>query len=103
MSKESESYRLHMLRHFKRQRDTPPPLEVLEAQKIIASFHEKQTKTEEVILRLEKPLHKPNLCPDCYYIHGRESYLRSKPHRDPGRFDLWKCDCGYEEEREIDR
>jgi hypothetical protein len=101
VSKESESRRLQMLRRFKRERDGPPPAEVLEAEKVVAQFRKKQTKAKEVVLRLEKPLPNPNLCFECFYIHNRESLMRSKPHPDPNHFDLWKCDCGYEEEREI--
>jgi hypothetical protein len=99
MSKESESYRLHMIRRFKRERDGPPPPEVSEAEEVVARFRKKQAKAEGALLRLEKPLPKPDLCPQCYYIRARESSLRSKPHPNPNGSDLWKCDCGYEEER----
>ena len=71
MSKESENYRLQMLRRFKRERDGPPPAEVLEAEKMVAQFREKQAKAKEVVLRLEKPPPKPNLCSECFYIHNQ--------------------------------
>jgi hypothetical protein len=66
-SKESESYRLEMLRRLKdKDRHTPPP-EVAEAEKIIAHYREKQAKAREAIPRLSAPLPEPDLCPQCWF------------------------------------
>jgi hypothetical protein len=104
MSKESESYRLQMLRRFERENSGAPPPEVLEAQKVVADFGKKQASAKEVADRLRAPLPKPDLCPQCYYLHARTNPMHSIPHPDHNRFDLWRCDvCRYEEEREIIR
>jgi hypothetical protein len=101
VSKESESYRFQMLRRFESERDGPPPSEVLEAQQVVAEFREKQAKAKEAVLRLKRPLPKPNLCSECFYLRDHETLMRPIPHSNPNHFDLWKCGCSYEEEREI--
>ena len=72
---------------------------IAEEQSRVARFR-KQANAQEVLLRLEKSLPKPNLCPECYYIRATASCLRSKP-RSNAASDLWKCDCGYVEDREV--
>jgi len=70
VSKESESYRLQILRRLERERDGPPPSEMLEAEKVITEFRKKQSNARDAIIRLRSPLPKENLCPKCYFLHG---------------------------------
>jgi rubredoxin len=100
MSKESDSYRLTMLRRFEQINGAPAPSEVLEAEKVVAKFREEQARARETIHRLRSPLPKEDSCPACHYLHDREVLLVSVEHDDPRHFELWKCNvCGYEEER----
>jgi len=101
MSKESESYRLEMLRRLKHKNSAPPPAEVLEAQKVIAKHSQEQQKAREAIPRLEAGLPKPDLCPRCWFNEGHESILYAIRADDPSRYDRMKCrECGYVEDRE---
>ncbi len=100
MSKESESYRLEMLRSFEQKNDKPDPPEVLEAQKVIAKHRAEQAQAREAIPRLRTPLPKPDLCPECYYLHGRSVTLEAASHPNPAKYDRMKCSiCGYAEDR----
>ena len=102
MGKESETYRLEMLRRLERINSEPPPPEVLEAQKVIAKHREKQAEAREAIPRLRAPLPEPNLCPECYYLHGNRTFLTAVPHPDSANFDRMKCvSCGYIEDRSV--
>ena len=102
MSKESESYRLQMLRNLKDRYGKAKPAEVLEAEKVIAQFREQETHDREAIARLSAPLPEPDLCPRCYFYHGKRSLLRPIPARDPKHFDAMKCrECEYVEERKF--
>ena len=75
MSKESESYRLYVLRDLQNRYGKGDPPEVLEAQKVIAEFREKQAEAEKAISRVEAGLPKPDLCPKCWFTKGHESIL----------------------------
>lgn len=99
-SKESEGYRLDMLRYLKEKyRDAKPP-EVLEAEQVIAKFREEKASADAQIPRLEAGLPKQNLCPRCWFMDGHESALYAVPSDDPQRFDRWKCRrCDYVEDR----
>ena len=104
MSEESESYRLKMLRRLERERDGPLPPKVLEAEKVIADFRKKQAQARDAIIRLSSPLPKNDLCPKCYFLHGRSVIMEPRMHSDPDRFDLMECPkCGHNEERELRR
>jgi hypothetical protein len=102
VSKESESYRRQMLRHFKEINDGPPPTEVSEAEKVVMKFREEQTQAREAIPRLSAPLPEPNLCPKCWFLSGKCSFLVGIPHpTNPAEYDFLKCrSCTYVEERD---
>lgn len=100
MGKESEAYRLQMLRRLQQKNCDPPPAEVLEAQKVIAKYRQEQTQAGSAISRFSQPLPKPDLCPSCFGFHGVISPLAAIPHTDPANFDKMTCRiCGYDEER----
>jgi hypothetical protein len=104
MSKESESYRLEMLRRLEQESSSPPPPEVLKAEQIVAAFRVKQAKARDAVLRLRSPLPKGNPCPKCYYLFDMEVQMAPIAHPEPSRFDMWKCQsCFYEELRELMR
>jgi hypothetical protein len=86
-----------MLRRLERESSNPPPPEVLE----VADFRDKIAANQKALQRLKLPLPHPNACPKCFYLHGTTSIMRAIGHPNPNKFDLWKCDCGFEQEREI--
>lgn len=99
MSKESESYRLEMLRRLKHEYGETPPPEVLKAQHVIADYRQRKAAADPVIARASAPLPEPDLCPSCWIDHERRSKLIAIPHKDPARFDAWECPvCEYFEE-----
>jgi hypothetical protein len=101
MSKESESYRLQMLRRLQNRYSKGDPPEVLEAKKVIAKFSEQEKRDREAIARLGSPLPEPDLCPTCFYIHGRCTPLIAAHSPSPDNFDRMKCSvCDYAEDRE---
>jgi hypothetical protein len=94
-SKESETYRLEMLRHFQKIDSGTPPAEVLEAEKVIANYRKEKEQTHETISRLETGLPKPDLCPECFYLHGVESSMRPIPSEEP-KIDKFRCNkCDF--------
>jgi rubredoxin len=100
--KEGESYRRQMLRRLEQIDSGPTPSEVTEAQKTIAQYRQKQAEARQAIPRLRAPLPHPDLCPQCWFIHGEESPLHAARHPDPDNFDMWECRvCGYSDEQEI--
>ena len=55
---------------------------------------------EAALLRAERFPNRPDVCPECWIIHGRESDLYAVPHEDPAHFDRMQCGtCGYFENR----
>jgi hypothetical protein len=102
MSKESEEYRLKMLRQLENLYSKAKPSEVLEAEKVIAEFRKKQADTDAKILRLRTPLPEPDLCPNCYYLHGHSNMLAAATADNPNLFDRMRCKvCGYIEDRKV--
>ncbi|MDE3181006.1 MAG: hypothetical protein KGM47_15270 [Acidobacteriota bacterium] len=100
MAEKSESYRLQMLRRLQNRYSQGDPPEVLEAEETIAKFREQKARDREAIKRLSAPLPEPNLCPECWFIHGRTSPLRAVPHPEPKKFDRFVCDqCNYVDDR----
>ena len=101
MSKESESYRLQMLRRLEDKYGKAKPAEVLEAEKVIAKHRAEQEEARNAIPRLRSPLPEPNLCSPCWFIHGRRSYLVGIPHLDHKNYDRMKCpECKEFEDRD---
>jgi len=104
MSKESESYRLQMLRHLEQENSGPLPPEVTEAERVIAEYRKKQAKARDAIPRASAPLPEPNICPRCWIDHGVKFLMSpiSGEGRDTTRHDYWRCrKCQYEERREF--
>jgi hypothetical protein len=100
MNKESEHYRLEMLRHLQHKYRQSKPTEVLEAEQVIAKYRKEQEHTGPQIRRLQMPLPEPDLCPQCYYLEGNANLLVTAVHPNPDRWDKMKCRvCGYEEDR----
>jgi len=100
--KESESYRLDTLQRFKEKYDHAKPSEVLEAELVIAKFREQEARDREAIARLSTPLPKSDSCPQCYYLHGKNSELN--PTGSDTAVDLFRCGtCGFEQERHPNR
>ena len=75
MSKESESYRLEMLRRLEEKYSKSKPSEVFEAEQVIAKYRDEQETARAAIPRLRSPLPEPNLCPQCWFLHGRRTSL----------------------------
>lgn len=103
MSKESESYRREMLRRLKNKVCGPPPAEVLEAEKVIAKHRDEQEQAREAIPRLSLPLPDYNLCPQCWFIHGKRVPFTAVEHpTDRDNLDRMKCrTCGHIEDRDV--
>jgi hypothetical protein len=102
MSKESESYRLEMLRRLEEKYSKSKPSEVFEAERVIAKYRDEQETARAAIPRLRSPLPEPNLCPQCWFFHGRRTFMTPRVHPDPERYDRWLCGtCGHIEDREV--
>jgi hypothetical protein len=102
MSKESEAYRLEVLRRLKQKDDGPPPPEVAEAERVIAKYREEQAQARDAIPRAGAPLPEADLCPRCWIDHGTRSAMIavSGEGRDTANYDYWLCrQCRYEEPR----
>jgi hypothetical protein len=98
MSKEGEEYRIEMLRGLKQENSRPPPREVLEAEQVIAKFREKQANLNAIEARVNSHLPNPDLCPECFYLHNRNSMMHSIPSG--GSTDIYKCDtCSFTQKR----
>ncbi|SRR5216683_1145874 len=91
MSKESEAYRLQMLRNLKQKYGKAKPSEVLEAEKVIAKYREEETHDREAMTRLNNPLPEPNLCPQCFYFRGRSIKMDPTSPTDRSKYDRWRC------------
>ena len=101
MSKESESYRLEMLRRLEEKYSKSKPSEVFEAEQVIAKYRDEQETARAAIPRLRSPLPEPNLCPQCWFLHGRRTFMTPRVHPDPERYDRRFCGtCGHIEVRE---
>jgi hypothetical protein len=93
ISKERNSYRLEMLRRLEDKYGKSKPPDVLEAERIIAKFLKDEARDREAIARLCSPLPTPNLCPECYYLHGRLSDLSPVPSEtNDDNFRCYTCD-----------
>jgi hypothetical protein len=102
MSKESEEYRLQMLRHLQARLGRPKPSEVLEAEQVVAKFRKEEEEAGAQIARLGLPLPNPDLCPQCFYLHGRSSKLSPARAKDAANFDKFECRvCGHSFERRM--
>lgn len=97
--KESEEYRLQMLRRLEQENAKPDPPEVSEAKKVIAKNRQKKLDRSQQIKRLRTPLPEPDLCPKCYYLHGVTVEL--KPRESQTDKDLFRCPrCHYQQVRD---
>jgi hypothetical protein len=102
MSKESEKYRLDMLRHLGREYGETPPAKIAEAEKVIADYRKGKAHAEAIRARLPLPLPEPNLCPACFYEHDNRSPLIAVAAPDPTKLDRMICrTCGYLEDRDV--
>lgn len=100
MSEQSESYRLQMLRRLQNRYSKGNPPEVLEAEQVIAKFRKEKAGAAEQIKRLSAPLPEPDLCPTCWFMHGRRIPLEARLHPNPDEFDRMVCtQCNHVEDR----
>jgi len=91
----SEEYRLEMIRHLKEKYQQAKPSEVLEAEKVIARYRESEARDRGAMARLRLQLPNENLCPECFYMHERESILHTIGSE--SGVDRFRCrECGYE-------
>src|ERR1700722_20330188 len=101
MSKESESYRLELLRRLEEKYNKAKPSEVFEAEQVIAKYRAEQESARAAIPRLRSPLPEPNLCPQCWFLHGRRAFMTPRAHPDRDRYDRRVCGaCRHIEDRE---
>jgi hypothetical protein len=99
MSKESEEYRIEMLRRLENEDSGATPPEVLEAEKVISEYRDKKVQIIKKKLRLRLPLPNPDLCPQCFYPHGKTSLMQPIPSG-TAPTDIFECKtCGYIQER----
>ena len=56
MGKQSEEYRLQMLRRLENRYGNDKPTEVLEAEEVIAKFRQEKARDRQAITRLSSPL-----------------------------------------------
>jgi hypothetical protein len=99
-SKESDSYRLKMLRYLKAKYSNAKPPEVFEAERVIAKFREEEARDRGAITRLNSPLPEPDMCQPCWFLKGVHSKLQNIAADDPKHFDRWICrTCGDWEDR----
>ena len=56
-----------------------------------AELQAEEMANNEKLARLGSPLPEPDLCPQCYYLHGIRSPLRPIEHPNSERFDRIEC------------
>ncbi len=101
MSKESESYRTQMLRHLEEKYNKSKPAEVFEAEKVIAKYRDEHESGRAAIQRLRSPLPEPNLCPQCWFLHERHTFMMPSAHPGSDKYDRMTCRaCGHIEDRD---
>lgn len=84
-----EEYRLMLLKKANHTLSGKPPDEVLEAQKIIAEFSEKQEQAKFVVAQASAQ-HCPSLCcPLCFFQRGVTVHL--KPTPSDTDIELFRC------------
>ena len=97
MIKESEEYRLNMLRSMENKYDQSKPPEVLEAEEVIAKFSQEQERARAVILRLKTTKCPSSECFRCFFLRGLSVDLKAIPGDDNfDRFRCPKCKATYE-------
>jgi hypothetical protein len=101
MSKETDDYRLGMLRKLREKASGKASAQVLDAEKVIAKHRDELDKTRAAIPRFEEPLPTANICPRCWGLDGVQNLLKATFHPDPDNFDRMKCTkCSYYEDRQ---
>ena len=97
LRKESEAYRNEvLLRLLGQNRDKP--VEVTEAEKIVAKYREEQAKIHDAIVRLGSALPEADACPQCYYLNGLTSIMGLVTSNATG--DIFRCEeCVYTQHR----
>jgi len=98
MRKYAEEYRERLLRKLTRQNASGKPAEVLEADKIIADYREKNENRTLQILSLESSDCPDSICPNCFYTRGLNIHLKnSDGNDDEDRFKCPECNHVYTE------
>ena len=101
MRKYAKEYRERLLIKFTRENTGKEPAEVLEAQKIIAKYREKQENIQPTLLRLNTLECPDSVCPDCLWTKGITVHL--KPISSPSWKDLFECpNCNRQYKEDIE-
>jgi len=82
MASDIENYRLQLIRQFERENS--------EAEQAIAENREKQQRAKEAIARCMVEPPAPDSCPECWYMHGKVSPLKTTDSDDEG-VDVFRC------------
>jgi hypothetical protein len=97
LRKESEAFRNEMLLHLLAQ-NRGKPVEVAEAEKIVAKYREERAKIHDAIARLGSVLPEADACPQCYYLNGLTSIMVLITSNATG--DIFRCEeCVYTQHR----
>jgi hypothetical protein len=89
MRKEAEQHKAEILRRLQERRSKPKPSEVLEAEKVIAKYREKEAEADEQASRALLPLPPGNPCPACFVKRGITSHM--VPISSSTYNDLFEC------------
>jgi len=98
MRKYAEEYREGLLRKLTRKNTGGKPAEVLDAEKIIADYREKQENIDPQLSRLENSECPNSICPNCFYTKGLNIHLNNSDGNDEvEKFNCPECNYVYKE------
>lgn len=96
MRKQIEKYKTEILRRLQEYGNKSKPSEVLEAEKVIAKFNQREKDRITQLQRAQSPLPADDACPDCFVERGITSHMKTLPASENApEIDLFKCKtCG---------
>lgn len=96
----SEQFRAQLRARLERIIVGSKPSEVIQAEKVLAQYVDQIRRARESLPRVEKGLPRDDVCPRCYYLHGRVVDLAPTQVDESPHSVRWKCGtCGYYEGR----
>jgi len=96
VSEQSEAYRQQMLRELQMLHIKGDPPEVREAERVIGMYRSAQAQRSAQIMRLDKPLPEPDLCPNCWFMQAVRHRLVAAHNQSPYKHDSVTCArCNY--------
>ena len=89
----AETYRMQMFRRVQNRRH--------KTKEQIEKLQKEYANDEAAAARLDSPLPEPNICPECWFMHGRKTQTRPRVHpTQPALYDRRDCpQCNWVEDQ----